>query len=108
MVPSPPARCQRIPRVLPPAGGGLLEVDGDPDDVVLDEGADPEQVGLAVQDVAPMAGRAHEGVLDAADRGGDPSEPIEPQPTFWPSQTQWSVDLEMSLCHRARASQRPP
>ena len=22
-----------------------------------------------------------------------------PTPTFWPSQTQWSVALEMSLCH---------
>ena len=37
-----------------------------------------------------------------------PSDSSDPQPTFWPSQTQWSLDLEMSLCHRARESQRPP
>jgi hypothetical protein len=35
------------------------------------------------------------------------SRPRVPQPTFWPSQTQRPA-LEMSLCQRARPSQRPP
>src|SRR5215203_63710 len=69
MVPSPPAPCQRIPAVRL-GGPALLEVDRHPDDAVLDDGAGPDQVGLAVQDVAPVAGRVHEGVLEAADRGG--------------------------------------
>src|SRR4029453_15596881 len=74
MVPSPPAPCQRIPavRLGRPA---LLEVDRHPDDALLDDGADPDQVGLAVQEVAPVAGRVQEGVLEPADRGGPAAGP---------------------------------
>src|SRR4029453_17016740 len=91
----------------PPAGRCLLEVDRDTDDPVLDPGPDPNMLALRYRMLRRCPLERMNASWIRCTEAVRPPDPRLPQPTFWPSHIQWSLALEMSLCHRARPVQAP-